>query len=98
MYHLKNIFFVLLALVPLLAFANPSGLQADNAGAVPEISAEEVKQMLNHPDTVIIDVRQPRNWWRSTTKILSAVREDPHNVTQWIGKFSKDKTLIFYCA
>jgi hypothetical protein len=98
MHFPKNIFLVFLALASLLALANPAELQADNADTVPRISAEAVKQLLGRPDTVIIDVRKARNWWSSTTKILSAVREDPRSVTQWVGRYSKNKTLIFYCA
>jgi hypothetical protein len=45
---------------------------------------------------IIIDVRKYRNWWRSSKKILSAVREEPSKVDQWAQKYPKDKSLIFY--
>ncbi len=63
---------------------------------VPRISIEQTKQMLDNPEVVIIDVRTAKSWWRSRTKILSAVREEPGSVKQWAGKYPKDKTLIFY--
>jgi hypothetical protein len=69
---------------------------ADNAENVPAISVHQVKQLLNKSDTIIIDVRKYRNWWRSSKKILSAVREEPSKVDQWAQKYPKDKSLIFY--
>ena len=71
---------------------------ANETKNVTRISVDKVNAMLTKPETVIIDVRKYRNWWRSSKKISTAVREDPQNVDQWIGKYSKEKTLIFYCA
>ena len=73
-------------------------LLADDTGDVSRISADQVKKLLGHPDTVIIDVRTYRNWWRSSKKIPTAIREDPSKVDQWIEKYVKDQTLIFYCS
>ena len=81
-----------------LIFCTAAGIVAGDAKEVPRLSANEVKQMLYRPDVVIIDVRKYRNWWRSTHKISTAVREDPSEVDQWAQKYSKDKTLVFYCA
>jgi len=69
---------------------------ADNDKNVPAISVHQVKQLLNNSDVIIIDVRKYRNWWRSSKKILSAVREDPSKIDQWAQKYPKDKSLIFY--
>jgi hypothetical protein len=63
---------------------------------VPAISVHQVQHQLNNPDVIIIDVRKYRNWWRSSQKILSAVREDPSKVDEWAQKYPKDKSLIFY--
>ena len=63
---------------------------------VPTISVDRVNQLLGMPDTVIIDVRKPRSWWRTSKKIKSAVREDPSQVDQWARKYTRDRTLIFY--
>ena len=65
---------------------------------VPRISIERAKQMLASTDVVIIDVRTAKSWWRSTTKIENAVREEPASLERWAQKYSKDKTLIFYCS
>jgi len=80
----------------LLIFGYPPLLNASDTKSVSKISVAHVKQLLDKPDTVIIDVRKPRNWWRTSKKILSAVREDPSRVDQWARKYTKDQTLIFY--
>jgi len=80
----------------LLIFSWTSFSAADNDKNVPAISVHQVKQLLNNSDVIIIDVRKYRNWWRSSKKILSAVREDPSKVNRWAQKYPKDKSLIFY--
>jgi hypothetical protein len=65
---------------------------------VPRISIERTKQMLANPDVVIIDVRTAKTWWRSTSKIKNAVREEPGSLQRWAEKYPKNKTLIFYCS
>jgi len=85
------------AFIIFLLIFNSSDLSAaDNDKNVPAISVHQVKQLLNNSDVIIIDVRKYRNWWRSSKKILSAVREDPSKVDQWAQKYPKDKSLIFY--
>ncbi len=81
-----------------LIFSQAIVLLAGDTGDVSRISADQVKKLLGHPDTVIIDVRTYRNWWRSSKKIPTATREDPSKVDQWIEKYVKDQTLIFYCS
>jgi hypothetical protein len=80
----------------LLIFSSTVFSAADNDKNVPGISVDQVKQLLNNPDVIIIDVRKYRNWWRSSKKILSAVRENPSKVDQWAQKYPKNKSLIFY--
>jgi hypothetical protein len=80
----------------LMIFSSTVFSAADNDKNVPGISVDQVKQLLNNSDVIIIDVRKYRNWWRSSKKILSAVRENPSKVDQWALKYPKDKSLIFY--
>ena len=80
----------------LLIIGLTPGLNASDTESVPRLSADQVKQLLGKPDTVILDVRKPRNWWRTSKKILSAVREDPSKIDQWAPKYAKNQTLIFY--
>jgi hypothetical protein len=81
-----------------LIFGHMPLLHASDTKGVSKISVDQVKQFLGQPDTIIIDVRTPRNWWRSGKKILTAIREDPSKVDQWFKKYTKDQTLIFYCS
>ena len=83
--------------VVVVLILQPQNMAADSTTRVPRISVVAVEKLLNNPDIVIIDVRKKKAWWSSTTKILGAVREDPANVTQWVDKYPKTKTLIFYC-
>jgi len=91
-YKLYAISFLLM----LLILGHASGLNASGTNSVSRISADQVNQLLGKPDTVIIDVRKPRNWWRSSKKILTAVREDHSKVDQWAAKYTKNQTLVFY--
>ena len=80
----------------LLILGHPTLLKASDTKSVPRISVDQVNRLLGKPATVIIDVRKPRNWWRTSKKIFTAVREDPSKVEQWARKYAKGLTLIFY--
>jgi len=86
-----------LAVTLTLAIVGISGL-AGMAQEAPKITKEEVQGMLGTPDVIVIDVRASGDWDGSASKIKGAVREDPRNVTSWMDKYSRDKTLVFYCA
>jgi predicted sulfurtransferase len=64
----------------------------------PRMTKDELKAMLGNPDLIIIDVRYGRDWTDSDLKIKGAVREDPEAFDSWANKYSKDKTIVFYCA
>jgi hypothetical protein len=87
---------VLLALAALF-WLHPTAVEAASV-EVPRISVEQANQLLNGPDVNFIDVRSPKSWWRSTAKIAHAIREEPDAVKQWAAKYTRDKTLIFYCT
>ena len=67
---------------------------------VPRISKEKLKSMLGNPDVAVIDVRTFFDRKMSTNQIKGAVREDPDpsKVKSWSKKYSKEKTIILYCA
>ncbi len=66
---------------------------------IPRISREEVRSLLESPDVIILDVRQPDDWNKSKQKIAGAVREDPEtDIQTWARKYPKNKKLIFYCS
>jgi hypothetical protein len=65
---------------------------------IPRMTKEELKGMLAKPGVTIIDVRSTADWAGSKLKIKGAVREDPRKMASWMDKYSKDKTIVFYCA
>lgn len=68
------------------------------SGDVPRMTKEELKALMGNPDIIIVDVRYGKDWTDSDSKIQGAVREDPGAIQSWANKYSKDKTLVFYCA
>lgn len=69
-----------------------------NAEEVPRMTKEDLKAMLGDPNVVILDVRADIDWDESDRKVKGAIREDPELLEDWAHKYSKDKTLVFYCA
>ncbi len=64
----------------------------------PRMTKEELKGLLGNSDLIIVDVRHGSDWTGNDLKIKSAVREDPENMESWANKYSKDKTVVLYCA
>jgi hypothetical protein len=64
----------------------------------PRMGKDELKAMLGNPDLVIMDVRAKKDWTDGDSKIKGAIREDPESVKSWVEKYSKDKTIVLYCA
>ena len=63
------------------------------------MTKEELKALINHPGLILIDVRAGKDWTGSQEKIQGAVREDPGQPTKsWADKYSKDQTIVLYCA
>jgi rhodanese-related sulfurtransferase len=73
-------------------------MTAGTACATDRITKEDLKEILGQPGIVIIDVRTHGDYIGTTMKISGSVREDPTNVISWAGKYSKDLTIILYCA
>jgi hypothetical protein len=87
-----------LVIMILLGITKPVILEAGSGNDIPRISVDDAKQLMDDPNVVIIDVRTQKTWWSSTTKISGAVRENPSKVSEWMGKYSKTQTLLFYCT
>lgn len=68
------------------------------AEEIPRMTKEELRGTLGNPEVIIIDVRAKADWAGSKLKIKGALREDPKKVASWMNKYSKDKTIVFYCA
>ncbi len=89
---LTGAFLTLLALSWLVP--GPAMAADDDA---PRITKEELKAKLGDPAVTVIDVRYKANWKKSGQKITKAVREDPNEISSWVGKYKKDQMLVFYC-
>ena len=91
----SKIRWMMVALIPLAMGVNLT-IAAETA---PRITQEELKEMLGKPDVIILDVRSASDWKKGEGKILGAIREDPDKATKsWAEKYSKDKTIVLYCA
>jgi rhodanese-related sulfurtransferase len=75
-----------------------AGAALITADETPRMTKEELKGMLGDADLVVVDVRAGGSWTDSASKIKGAVREDPAAVQNWVQKYPKDKTLVFYCS
>lgn len=73
--------------------------------AIPAISPEEVRALIGNPDVLLVDVRDPSEV-EKTGKLKGAVnvsrgmlefRADPESPYH-DANFSKDKSVILYCA
>ena len=62
------------------------------------ISTDQLKEELTKPDVVVIDVRAAPDWDSSQWKIQGAQRQSPLEFKEWMGKYSKDKKIVLYCA
>jgi rhodanese-related sulfurtransferase len=72
-------------------------LQALSADAA-RMTKDELKALLGNSDLVLLDVRSGSDWKDSDLKIQGAIREEPKQIKSWSKKYSKDKTIVLYCA
>jgi hypothetical protein len=68
------------------------------AEEVPRMTKEDLKPLLNDSNVIILDVRASRDWKGSDRIIKAAIRENPKRFESWARKYSKEKTLVLYCA
>jgi rhodanese-related sulfurtransferase len=81
----------------IVIFAGAASLVAGEEG-IAVISQDQLKEELTKPDLIVIDVRTDHDWDSSQFKIKGARRESPVDPKDWMGKYSKDKTIVLYCA
>jgi rhodanese-related sulfurtransferase len=65
---------------------------------VKRISKESLRKVLGNPDVIVVDVRQQKGWNDSDLKIKGAIRENPDHIKEWMKRYPRNKTLVFYCA
>jgi len=68
------------------------------AASVPRMSSDELNSRLSEEGLVVLDARAPYHWGSSDIKILGAERVEPGAVSAWSGNYSKEQTLVLYCA
>jgi rhodanese-related sulfurtransferase len=68
------------------------------AEGITVISKDQLKEDLTKPDVIVIDVRTDHDWDSSQWKIQGAQRQSPNEDKAWMGKYSKDKKIVLYCA
>lgn len=65
-------------------------------GKAPKMTKEQLKSLLGSKDLVLIDVRLDEQWRFSNRKIPGAVHESPAIPSEWMDKYPRDKTIVFY--
>jgi rhodanese-related sulfurtransferase len=65
---------------------------------VPRIGQEELLSIIDNPAVAVLDARIVKDWRKSDSKIKGAVRVDPHDVSSWIGNYSKGQKIVVYCS
>ena len=85
-------------LVLLFAFMITLGAAANVWSDDLIMDKDALNAMLAAPDLVILDVRTGKDWSSSEFKIQSAERATAAEYADWSASYSKDKTLVLYCA
>jgi len=65
---------------------------------VSRITAKALKSMLGDKGVIIIDVRPEEQWQVADSKIMRAIHWNPKRFKDWIKNYSKDQSIVFYCA
>ena len=60
------------------------------------VDKDTLKDMWGNPDLLIVDVRAPGGWGRSTEKIQGAVRRERDQVATWGPALPRDKKIVLY--
>ena len=93
----KILFFTaVFVLLPLLCLLMPHPAPAEEAP--PRITKDQLKEMLDKPGVVILDVRAGLSVMPGVLKIKGAIREDPSKVKDWAKALDKNKTYVLYCS
>jgi rhodanese-related sulfurtransferase len=91
---MKNWIYVVLILV--IFVSTPSAVMAQHA---PRLEKEALKEELDNPDVIVIDVRSASQWKASEWKIKNSVWEDPTEIESWANfKYSRENTFVLSCA
>ncbi|HZD55042.1 MAG TPA: hypothetical protein VE080_02185 [Candidatus Aquicultoraceae bacterium] len=81
--------------VAVLAAWTATGISAES-DAIRRMTKEELKGLLGKPDVQVLDVRLGGE--RASDRIAGAAYEDPGQVSEWSGKYPRDKRIVLYCS
>ena len=95
---MKRLYVYLIVVTLVLAWIGIGSEYAEAAASamVPRISIEGLKDKLNDPALVILDVRIPKHIEASTYKIRGAVWVNPAGVDKWSQFFDRDAIVVLY--
>lgn len=91
---IKRLWILAVSLLMVGAFALTAGAKTE----VKLMTQDQLKEKLESPDVVVVDVRTGSDWRSSESKIKGAVRVEKKDVEGLAKQYEKDKTLVFYCA
>jgi hypothetical protein len=92
----KDKFLTIKLIVLSLALVGSNIISVIAAESVSRISKENLKELLDNPDVIILDVRKSENWQESEFKIKGAIRRRPKLFDTWADEFPRDKVLFLY--
>jgi rhodanese-related sulfurtransferase len=81
----------------IVIFAAAASLVGGEEG-VTLISQDQLNEDIAKPDLIVVDVRTDHDWASSQFKIKGAQRQSPNEAKEWMDNYSKDKTIVLYCA
>lgn len=68
------------------------------ASSIPRMSTDELNSRLGEDRLVVLDVRSSYHWGASDKKILGSERVAPATAAEWAGNYSKEDSIVLYCA
>ena len=71
-------------------------LSIQASGQVTKVTINQLLESLDHPQLLILDVRDPGSWQADKTKIKGAVRKNPDTFDSWADDIPKNKFLVLY--
>jgi rhodanese-related sulfurtransferase len=75
------------------------GQSESNRPAAKKIAARELEELIGKQSPItIIDVRLPKHYDASQTKIKGAIRMTPRELKWRLNEISREKQVVLYCA
>jgi rhodanese-related sulfurtransferase len=66
---------------------------------VSRVTADEVRQRLERGEPIaLVDVRNPKAWAESDSKLPGAIRVPLEELEQRVGEIPRDRAVITYCT